>query len=117
MRCCTRRPSPLRWNSAVVPRFKLMRITWVNPSFADYRVPVYSALNETSGGGLTVVFSRARTSPSVCAKIDAAMGEHAVGLDGERSLSLGFDSGNFANNGLQVPYQPGLLRAIGQNKP
>jgi len=95
-----------------------MRIAWINPSFADYRVPVYSALDKASGDSLTVIFSRQRTSATVCEKLQSAIGDHAVPLDGEFSLDLGFNhADDFANVGLHLPYQPGLLRAIEQANP
>src|SRR5437867_2356270 len=94
-----------------------MRIAWVNPSFADYRVPVYSALDKASGDGLSVIFSRRRTSPSVCAKMEAAMGCRAMGLSGEKSIKLGNNGGDFANVGLHLPYQAGLVRAIAAANP
>ena len=94
-----------------------MRIAWVNPAFSDYRVPVYRALDTLAADGLSVVFSRGRTSQSVSRKIADALGDRAVGLDGERGINLGAHKENFANVGFKLPYQPGLLRAIAAARP
>lgn len=94
-----------------------MRITWVNPAFAEYRVPVYAALARLVGGNLTVVFSKCRTSPRVCEKIESVLGAGAVGLKGERKLRSTAKLEGFANRGIHIPYQPGLLDAIADSKP
>jgi glycosyltransferase involved in cell wall biosynthesis len=94
-----------------------MRITWVNPVFLDYRVPVYKALDDLAEGGLTLIFSKRRTPPAVCEKIAAALGARAVGLAGERLLTSGNGSAGFANAGYTVPYQKGLYRAIAASLP
>ena len=94
-----------------------MRVTWVNPAFADYRVPVYAALSELLAGQFTILFSRPRVSPTVFAKIQAALGEGAVGLTGERNLWSTAKVEGFANRGINIPWQPGLLTAIAKSEP
>lgn len=89
-----------------------MKVLWVNPCFLDYRVPVYAQLDALLGGGLSVVFSAARVRPNVRAKITAALGDRAIALEGERRLGLGVNEESFANAGLSIPYQPGLVSAI-----
>ena len=94
-----------------------MKVAWINPCFLHYRVPVYAALDRLLGGRLTVIFSADRTPSCVGEKITAALGDRAVGLRGEYRLNLGADGANFANVGLKVPYQPGLLRAVAAARP
>jgi len=94
-----------------------MKVIWVNPCFLDYRVPVYQALSKLLGNTLTVIFSRNRTPDSVCGKIRDVLGDRAVGLGGELRLSFGASTTSFANVGLNIPFQPGLLRAIDRAKP
>ena len=94
-----------------------MNLVWVNPGFSDYRVPVYAALDRLIGHRLAVVFSRNRTSESVCRKIGEALGERAVALGGERGLNLGAGKENFANVGLNIPWQPELVKAIAAARP
>jgi len=87
-------------------------IVWVNPCFLDYRVPVYAALDEMLGGNLTVIFSAKRTPAGVQRKIKAALGSRAVALAGEHFISIRSNEENFANVGFNLPYQPGLVKAI-----
>jgi glycosyltransferase involved in cell wall biosynthesis len=89
-----------------------IRAVWVNPCFLDYRVPVYSVLDEMLGGNLTVIFSAKRTPDTVQQKIKAALGSRAVALAGEHFISLGSNEEDFANVGFNLPYQPGLVKAI-----
>jgi len=93
-----------------------MRITWVNPSFGHYRVPVYRELDVMSGGRLHVVCSASRTDEEPLAALSAALGDRVIAVRGERVLHVGRRT-SFANHGTQVPYQRGLLRAILQTDP
>ncbi|MCE5230695.1 glycosyltransferase family 4 protein [bacterium] len=88
-----------------------MKVLWVNPSFLDYRVPVYAALNERLRGGLCVVYSKDRTPERVVRKIESAIGGNAVGLTGEHRFEFGRRQ-PWANSFLRVPYQPGLMRTL-----
>jgi glycosyltransferase involved in cell wall biosynthesis len=96
-----------------------MRVAWVNPCFLHYRVPVYAALDRLlreRGGGLHVIFSASRTPPAVRERLAEHLGERAVALDGETRLRLGgVSEENFANVGINIPYQSGLARAIEQS--
>src|SRR4051812_25518748 len=100
-----------------------MRVTWVNPGFLHYRVPVYAALDallrEHEGdGALSVVFSTARTPAAVASRLRDAIGDRAVALSGEKRVGLaGVADENFANVGLSIPYQSGLIGAINDTRP
>ncbi len=89
-----------------------MRVVWVNPCFSHYRVPVYAALDRLLDEQLHVVFSAARTSPAVRDALERHLGKRAIALKGESRLRVGAREENFANVGLNVPYQKGLARAI-----
>lgn len=89
-----------------------MRVLWVNPSFLDYRVPVYQELFEMLGGELTIVYSKRRTPDRVIKKIESVMGDKAIGMTGEKRFFLGKRSTDMANRYLSLPYQPGLLSTI-----
>jgi glycosyltransferase involved in cell wall biosynthesis len=93
-----------------------MRITWVNPAFGHYRVPVYRELDAMNGGKLHVVCSASRTDGGALAALSAALGDRVIALRGERVSHVGRRSG-FANHGLRVPYQRGLLRAVIETDP
>jgi glycosyltransferase involved in cell wall biosynthesis len=89
-----------------------LKVTYVNPSFLDYRVPVYAALDQLLGGKLTVIYSKRRTPERVVHKIEAVLGNRAVGLTGERILTVGKNNSDFANSGIAIPYQPDLLKTV-----
>ncbi len=93
-----------------------MKILWVNPGFLDYRVPVYAELDRLTGGMLSVLYSKSRTPARVSEKIEGVLGSRAVGLDGELWWRIG-RAGDTANASLQVPYQPGLLRHLLEQRP
>ncbi|GMQ26677.1 hypothetical protein Aoki45_33600 [Algoriphagus sp. oki45] len=93
-----------------------MKILWVNPSFLDYRVPLYQELNSRLDGNFHVLFSKNRIPDRVISKVEKALGPNAHGLEGEKYLRLG-KQGEFSNEGLQIPYQKGLFRAMKRIKP
>lgn len=88
-----------------------MNIHWVNPSFLDYRVPLYQAINELADGNFYVTYSKNRVPERIVQKIEAALGANATGLTEEKIIHLG-KQGNFANQGISIPIQKGLLKAI-----
>lgn len=90
-----------------------MKILWINPSFLDYRVPVYEELNKLTGGNLSIVFSTSdgRTPERVAKKIKKSLGENAIALKNEKFFRIGKNS-NFANRFLNIPWQPGLYKIV-----
>ncbi|MDR7130547.1 glycosyltransferase involved in cell wall biosynthesis [Algoriphagus sp. 4150] len=93
-----------------------MKVLWVNPSFLDYRVPLYEELNNCFNGNFHVLFSKSRIPERVVEKVARALGANSYGLEGERFLRLG-RQGELSNQGVQIPFQSGLLRAITEIKP
>ena len=89
-----------------------MRATWITRSFLDYRIPVFQELNTLIGGRLIVLFCGEVVPERVAAKTRAVLGDAAITLDGEWRLTgkkkMG---GEFANTGVRIPFQPGLVRA------
>ena len=55
-----------------------MKILWVNPSFLDYRIPVYKRLYELTGGNFYILFSKKRVSERIFLKIQEAVGGNAI---------------------------------------
>lgn len=88
-----------------------MKIHWVNPSFLDYRVPLYRAINELAEGDFYVTYSKNRVPERIVSKIEEAIGANAQGLSEERIIQLG-KQGNFANQGVNIPLQKGLIKSI-----
>lgn len=91
-----------------------MTVLWINPSFLDYRVPVYDALNTLLDGNLYIVFSADahRTPGRVVQKIKEKLQDHAIGLTGEKTLRIGNTSSDYANKFINIPYQPGLYSTV-----
>jgi len=93
-----------------------MRIVYVNRKFLDYRVPVLEALNEKSGENLTVMYSRNTVAPRVDRKLRKAIGNGAMGLDGE--LRIGnTDRTRLANQGVSFRFHPGVYGKLLALKP
>lgn len=88
-----------------------MKILWVNPSFLDYRVPVYQKLNELTNGNFHIIYSKNRVPDRIVTKISGVLGQNAVGMENEKSFGLA-GKGDFANTEYKIPYQPGLYKAI-----
>lgn len=87
------------------------RVAWVNPSFLDYRVPVYSRLNALTDDSLKIVFSGTRTPPHVANSLCQVLGVRAIALQGEKFLRFG-KLDDRANSHVSIPFQPGLLRTL-----
>jgi glycosyltransferase involved in cell wall biosynthesis len=88
-----------------------MKILWVNPTFLDYRIPVYKKMNELTNGNFYLIYSKKRTPVRVINKIINAIGDHAICLSNEIVLKFP-GTGDFSNTDLKLPLQPGLYKAI-----
>ena len=88
-----------------------MKILWVNPSFLDYRVPVYKNLFGLTNENFYLVYSKKRVPIRINSKIEAALGDHAIGLPNEFLLHIR-SKDEFANKDFRLPFQPGLYKAI-----
>jgi glycosyltransferase involved in cell wall biosynthesis len=93
-----------------------MKILWVNPSFLDYRIPVYACLNELTGGNFYLVYSKQRVPKRCIEKIENALGHNALGLENEKSIQFGAKR-DFANTGISIPYPKGLYKLLSTVKP
>lgn len=92
-------------------------ITWVNPCFLDYRVPVYVALDDLCDHRLSVIFSDHRVPKRVQQKIRAVLGERAVALSNEHLFTTGGVENDFANTKFLLSFQPRLMRGIRATHP
>lgn len=93
-----------------------MNITWVTRSFLDYRIPVFASLNEQCGNRLTLIYNAAFIPPKVNEKTIQRLGANAWGLTGEYNIGDTEDL-SLANRGGNIPFQPGLLKAIRRSQP
>ena len=89
-----------------------MKVLWVNPSFLDYRVPFYKALNELCGGNFHLVYSKERVPARCICKIEEALGENAHGLEHEACLKIGGNEGDFSCKGVSIPLPSGLYKLL-----
>jgi glycosyltransferase involved in cell wall biosynthesis len=95
----------------------MFRITYMARSFLDYRVPVFAALDELTGGGLSVFYSAEVTPPRVGRKIEQLLGERSIGFTGEVRMGPEDMSSFAANSTTRLVYQPGLLAALRRSAP
>ncbi len=93
-----------------------MKAVWVTKSFLDYRIPVFAELSRLLDGQLTLIFNADYVPDRCCRKVAQVLGPGARGLHGERAWTRGPQRG-FANKGLRIPYQPGLVRAVLEERP
>lgn len=88
-----------------------MKILWVNPSFLDYRVPVYKRLYELTNGDFYIVFSKRAVPLRVIEKMKNAIGDHAIVFDGEKVFDIG-SVGGYSNKSLRIPITKNLYKTI-----
>lgn len=93
-----------------------MKILWVNPSFLDYRVPVYKRLNELTGGNFYILFSRDRVPERIPVKMREAIGDHSICFEGEKRIIIGEKDG-LSNKWASIPITRGLYKQIKQINP
>lgn len=97
-----------------------MHITWITRSFLDYRIPVFRELDKLCKNQLTVIYNQECVSDSLVSKIESVLGNRAIGMTGELRLATTNKknvTNDFANKGIRIPYQPGLLRKLEKTKP
>ena len=93
-----------------------MRILWFNPSFLDYRVPLYYQLYKKALGEFYIAYSSKRNPKRVNAKIKELLGDNAINFDDEKLIKIGKKS-DFANSSLVIPWQKGLIKRTKDIKP
>lgn len=94
----------------------MKRILWVNPSFLDYRIPLYKCLNNSLHGQFYLIYARPFIPERCHKKIQNILGNNAIALENLKKCSLGNVNG-FANKGVEVVYPKGLYSKISSVKP
>lgn len=91
-----------------------MKILWINPSFLDYRIPLYQRLNIDTSSHFWILFSEKRNPLRVNKKVKEALGTNSIGLFNEKIFKIGGtgDSDEFSNRGIRIPFQKGLLTKV-----
>lgn len=87
------------------------RILWVNPSFLDYRIPLYKELYKLCNGNFYLIYSKERVPQRCINKIENELNKNALGLSNEKQLKIGGKS-DFANSSLSIPFPHGLNKLI-----
>lgn len=90
----------------------MMKIIWISPWFGNYRIPVYENLNKLSGENFYIICSKENTSELVREKLKRTLGDHAIIMSGEKRMTMGNETSDFANSALVIKKQPGLYKAI-----
>lgn len=72
---------------------RIPKILWVNPSFLDYRIPLYKELYNLCNGQFYLVYSKDRVPQRCIDKIEAAIGDNALGLPHEKQIHIGGKGG------------------------
>lgn len=87
-----------------------MKVLWVNPSFLDYRIPVYRKIWELCNGNFFIIFSHNRVPERIPRKIRDAIGKNAICFEGEKVIEIG--KNEMANKHIRIPYTNGLYKQI-----
>lgn len=93
------------------------KVLWVNPSFLDYRIPLYTELYKQLGGEFYLIYSSERVPERCRIRIKEELGDHAIELLNEKRRRFLRDSSGFSNRGVTIPYPKGLTKLIKKVKP
>lgn len=91
------------------------KVLWVNPSFLDYRIPLYKELNLMCNGNFYLIFSKQRVPVRCYEAINKALENNAIAISENRFILK--KRTDFANSGIVLTYPHGLYRAIKKLKP
>lgn len=95
---------------------KEIKVLWVNPSFLDYRIPLYTELNKLYNNNFFILYSKNRIPERCHDKTIKKLGNNALFLENEKSIKFKYDY-IYANKGIRIPFPKGLYTMIKRNKP
>lgn len=87
------------------------KVLWVNPSFLDYRIPLYKNINEKLKGNFRLIFSRRRVPERCIKKIEEAIGVNALIVEYDKRIVKGGDT-SIANGVINISIPKGLYKLI-----
>lgn len=93
------------------------KVLWVNPSFLDYRIPLYGELNKKLNGRFHLLYSKERIPERCHLKINEVLGDNSHFLEHEKRIKLGKSESEFANSSVSIPVPSGLYGMIKKIKP
>lgn len=92
------------------------RVLWVNPSFLDYRIPLYANLKEACNDEFYLLYSKGRVPQRCHDKIIEVLKEKALYIENEKSLKFKYEY-IYANKGIRIPFPKGLYSKIKKTVP
>lgn len=94
---------------------KSKKVLWVNPSFLDYRIPLYKELNSICDGHFYLIYSKQRIPERCYRAVDKILGKNAISvLENRLVLKQRTD---FANSGISLTWPHSLYRTIKEVNP
>ena len=87
------------------------KVLWVNPSFLDYRIPLYEEMNKRCNGGFYLIYSRGRIPERCHEGVRSKLGDHAISIEKEVCYGSA-TTAEFANKGVMIPFPKGLYKKI-----
>ena len=92
------------------------KVLWVNPSFLDYRIPLYANLKDKCDDEFYLLYSKSRVPQRCHDKIIEVLKEKALYIENEKSLKFKYEY-IYANKGIRIPFPKGLYAKIKKTKP
>lgn len=92
------------------------KTVWVNPSFLDYRIPLYKELLSVLGGNFSLIYGRELIPKRCDVKVKEALADNALPVTKHREIAFGHSSG-MANDSLTIFIPKGLYGLISRAKP
>lgn len=93
-----------------------MKILWMNPSFLDYRIPVYERLNELSSKNFYILFSKRRCKSHIPINTKKVLGDHAICFEYDRVYNIGINH-TMSNKHIDIPITRGLYKEVEKINP
>lgn len=94
---------------------KTKKVLWVNPSFLDYRIPLYKELDSICSGRFYLIYSKQRIPERCYNAVNQALGENAIAISEDRIFLK--KRTDFANSGITLTYPHRLYHTIKEVKP
>lgn len=91
------------------------KVLWVNPSFLDYRIPLYKEIDALCNGNFYLIYSKQRIPMRCYEAINKILEKNAIAISENRIFLK--KRTDFANTGIALTYPHGLYRAIKEVKP
>lgn len=94
-----------------------MKVLWINPSFLDYRIPLYEEIYKRSNNNFHLIYSKNRIPERCDTKIKKVLKSNAHAIIDEKRINIGHTKSDMANTSLSIPFPKGLYKYISEIKP